>query len=91
MNEQEYIDDQIKKNLEVKEIIENDPDNPRKLRDVKPSLLASLFNVYGGRCISCNGYVSEPNLSFVNYDVKTVLCYRCQGKLHSKANGEPKG
>ncbi len=36
--------EQIKKNLMTKEKIEQDADHPQKVRDVRPSVLASLFH-----------------------------------------------
>lgn len=72
--------EQIKKNLIAKAKIEVESDNPQKMRDVRPSLLASLFNAYGGGCISCSGWVSEPNLSFFGFDVTFVKCFKCSNK-----------
>jgi len=79
------MNEQIQKNLEAKKKIEEDSDNPQKMRDVKPILLASLFNVCGGGCIGCFGWVTEPNLSYVEYNVERVLCWGCQ---HEKIENE---
>ena len=81
--------EQIKKNLIAKEKIESDADHPQKMRDVKPSVLASLFNIYGGGCVNCFGYVSEPNLKFYSHSVEKVLCYKCQEMTRTEDDYPP--
>lgn len=75
---------QIKKNLIAKEKIENDADNPQKLRDVKPSVLASLFEVMGGGCTECGKRVSYMNLEFFGFDVSRVKCFSCQERMREE-------
>lgn len=70
--------DQIKKNLIAKEKIEQDSDHPQKMRDVRPSILASLFEVYKGGCVGCGKRVSYLNLEFYDFDCSRVRCFSCQ-------------
>ena len=71
---------QIKKNLLAKEKIEMDADSPQKMRDARPATLASLFNVLGGSCIGCQGYISYPVMEFYGFAVEKFQCRECQQK-----------
>lgn len=84
-----FVNDQIKKNLLAKEKIECDADFPQKMRDVRPSVLASLFNAYGGGCINDGIYISYPIMEFYGFSVEKFLCYTCQEeKKQNKTNNQ---
>lgn len=77
--------EQIKKNLIAKEKIENDADHPQKMRDAKPSVLASLFHTFGGGCINDGIYISYLIMEFYGFDVSKFLCYQCQEQKKQEA------
>ena len=81
--------EQIKKNLLAKEKIENDADHPRKMRDVRPPVLASLFHTFGGGCVICGKWVSYLNLKFYDFNVSRVQCYACQETTRTEDDYPP--